>query len=261
MAKNLLYYQRTTDINGKYLWKNNAEEQMLFIRDTICSRLLKTMAFVVSTHTSKSISLPVYWFVLNNGVKVICRNNFYDWKVSVELPVPFGLENIIPLDIISNKENISSCYCEGFKKNWVYETYQPNNLTQTKFTIEISDDYKFYLLMYVLSHSISDLNFSDEQKLTKEELTKVIDRIYKEQGVYDNTYLWGKNKDGIDVYKHQMAGWEIFWKTYKYLDDKKNILDMDVVDDPEKFADLIMEDPEAYKIFEKDIYKYLIVPN
>ena len=56
----LLHWMRKQEIDDKMIYKNAAIKQECFLRDQICMRLLHTHAFVVSTHMSKSIILPVY---------------------------------------------------------------------------------------------------------------------------------------------------------------------------------------------------------
>ena len=70
----LLHWMRKQEIDDKMIYKNVAIKQECFLRDQICERLLHTHAFVVSTHMSKSIILPVYAFTMENGIKVICRD-------------------------------------------------------------------------------------------------------------------------------------------------------------------------------------------
>ena len=73
----LLQWMRSSEIDDSMCWKNAAERQMCFVRDVLCTDLLKVPVFVVSTHTSKSILLPVYRFRLQNGIIVTARENFY----------------------------------------------------------------------------------------------------------------------------------------------------------------------------------------
>ena len=101
----LLHWMRKQEIDDKMLYKNAAIKQECFIRDQICMRLLHTHSFVISTHRSKSIVLPVYAFTMENGIKVICRENFYGWKLSVKLPKDRPCENIIPEDLLEDGYN------------------------------------------------------------------------------------------------------------------------------------------------------------
>lgn len=258
----LLHWMRKQEIDDKMLWKKAAEKQEVFLRDDICMNLLHTHAFVVSTHTSKSIKLPVYAFLMHNGIKVICRENFYGWKLSVVLPKKRPVANIIPEDLFEDGYNkdIPSCYFEGFKNRWVYSGYNPEDKNQTKFSFGVYSDYDFYMVMYFLKHLYGDMSLTKEiNKLTRDDVIKTISTIYMNNGyneireVFDNGYV-----------SREMSGWEIMWRTYHQLDDydfrKKYNLDytkMDICDNIGEFADEILKYPEVSKAFvlEKKMYE------
>ncbi len=78
----------------KMLWKTSWSDQVCFVRDEIPTLLcmdgheykkwltIKENITVISTHTSKSIKLPVYC-IKANGDTFIMRNNFYDWTTLI----------------------------------------------------------------------------------------------------------------------------------------------------------------------------------
>lgn len=254
MKQLLLYWMRKDNIDDKMLWKKAAEHQECFLRDEICMNLLRTNAFVVSTHRSKSIQLPVYFFMMRNGIKVTCRENFYGWMLSVKLPKDRPYEDIIPKDLIEcgYDGDISSCYFEGFRDEWVFEGYKPNDKKQRNFSFGIYSDYEFYTVMYMLKHLYGDMDFSkDAKKLTKEKVVETINNIYVNNGFNDIKEVFESG-----YVSREMSGWEILWKTYHKLDDydfrKENGLDyisMDVPDNPEEFADYILKYPEVAQTF------------
>jgi len=140
----------------KMYWKDSWSQQVQFVRDVI-PRLLcnpngsdymtvRDNITVISTHMSKSIDLPVYC-IKANGDKFIMRNNFFDWKVSVET------HNIHNIDFeklgVINKTStqIHQVYCEGFKDEWVYKPYDED---KWKYTIEINDDFKLKLFFWLI---------------------------------------------------------------------------------------------------------------
>ena len=156
----LLEWMRSTpDIEDKMLWKKAAEQQMCFVRDTLALSLLHVPVFVLSTHTSKSIKLPVYGMELRNGIEVIMRENFYGWVVSIKTPI--GME--LMLDPVSDRfygesrevsegqykhdADIPHCYCEGFSEDWVYPFYREGC---RMCTVRIDSDYQLYTLLYML---------------------------------------------------------------------------------------------------------------
>jgi len=258
----LLHWMRKQEIDDKMLWKKAAINQEVFIRDTICTNLLHTHAFVVSWHRSKSITLPVYAFLMHNGIKVICRENFYGWKLSVELPKKRPVADIIPEDLFESgyNQDTSSCYFEGFKEKWAYPGYNPEDKNQTKFSFGVYSDYDFYVVMYTLKHLYGDMDFSKEMKnLTKEEIVKTISNIYANNGyneieeVFDNGYV-----------SRVMSGFELMWRTYRQLDDydfrkqyNLDYINMDICDNIGEFADEILKYPEVTRefILEKKMYE------
>lgn len=264
MKQLLLYWMRKDNIDDKMLWKKAAEHQECFLRDEICTNLLHTHAFVVSTHTSKSIQLPVYFFMMHNGIKVVCRENFYGWMLSVKLPKDRPYEDIIPKDLIEcgYDGDISDCYFEGFRKEWVFKGYKPNDKKQRNFSFGIYSDYEFYTVMYILKHLYGDMDFSkDAKKLTKEKVVETINSIYDGFGYNDwevHTRYGEPRTDRI------MSGWEILWRTYHHLDDydfrkEKGIdyISMDVLDNPEEFADHILKYPEVTQTFAFETKTYM----
>ena len=260
----LLHWMRKQEIGDEMNWKKAAIHQEIFIRDTICTNLLHTHSFVVSSHVSKSILLPVYAFLMQNGVKVICRENFYGWKLSIELPKERPVADFLPKDIISEgyKSNISDCYFEGFRSKWVYPGYNPDDVKQTKFSIGIYSDYDFYVAMYMLKHLYGDMDLHNEIKnLTKEEIVNTINVIYEAYGY--NEFEIEEYANG-SITKRVMSGWEIMWRTYHQLGDydfrkryNMDYVSFDICDDPEKFADEILKYPEVAREFvlEKKMYE------
>lgn len=131
------------------IYKDAALSQMLFVRDTIPKMLCDTYELyrtiqdnitVISTHFSKSIELPVYCMKAS-GATYILRNNFHDWKISVNTGV-FQRINFKELGIFDTSAEISGVYCEGFKREWVYGSYDKD---QNKFTAEINDNFNLQL--------------------------------------------------------------------------------------------------------------------
>ena len=262
MKELLLYWMRKDNIDDKMLWKKAAERQECFLRDDICTNLLRTHAFVVSTHTSKSIELPVYFFMMHNGIKVTCRENFYGWMLSVKLPKDRPYEDIIPKDLIEcgYDGDTSDCFFEGFRKEWVFEGYKPNDKKQRNFSFGIYSDYEFYTVMYMLKHLYEPKDFSKEAKeLTKEKVMETINDIYANNGYNDIKQVFESGY--VD---REMSGWEILWRTWRELDNsdtrKKYGIDyisMDVPDNPEEFADHILKYPEVAQTFVFETKTYM----
>ena len=251
--KQLLYWMRTNDIGDQYLWKNAAISQEIFVRDQICMNLLHVPCFVISTHCSKSITLPVYGFKMKNGIKVMCRENFYGWCVSVELPRTREEKDFLPDEVIG--EHLG--FFEGFEDDWVHTKYDPKK-KQKKFSFSVHSDYDFYMLMYFFNRMFEPVEFSDEP-MDKEEIEGLIKDIYKKQGheEYEPNDWGGKSR--------VMSGFELLWWVFKIFDDcdfrKKNgfeerISTLDISNDPKQFADYISRAPEMRNAFREAVWHY-----
>jgi len=139
-------------VASEMLWKGSAENQLKFMRDTIGELLWEVKenpeVKVISTHRSKSISLPVYQFTMN-GIIFILRDNFYNWKVSVvsqqDINVDFG-------KLFDPSIEIHSCYCEGFPEEFVFGSY---NKSKKMFTIDLRDQYQVYLFVWLVRQFIT----------------------------------------------------------------------------------------------------------
>ena len=144
----LIEWMRNWELDKNLIYKKAAESQAIFVRDEIARHLLRVPVFVVSTHTSKSCLLPVYSFVMNNGINVIMRENFYGWVVSLKANHRFSL----PEDLVhgdgGDNPSLSECYCEGFEYSWVH-AYGVNQITET--TVRVDSDYELYTLFYQLN--------------------------------------------------------------------------------------------------------------
>lgn len=138
------------------IYKDAANRQIIFVRDEVPNFFTKFMLKkiqVISTHTSKSIKLPVYHIVLENGLELIMRGNFHDWKITVSSPFEIPL----PQELLSNccrtPEKISHHYCEGFDRDWILDSYMNN---KKEFTIEIGASlYDLYTFFFLLSVEVN----------------------------------------------------------------------------------------------------------
>ena len=242
MKQLLLSWLRNDEVDDKMIYKNAAERQEIFIRDDVGASLLEVPVFVISEHRSKSITLPVYGFTMRNGIKVICRDNFYDWKVSVQLSKcrEYG-DIVVPRDLVSDgyRKEISNCYFEGFKNEWVFPAFNPDDDKQLKFSVEVSDDYRLYALLYNLKHLFMDKYF-DTNNITVDEVKDSIIKLY----------------DKFFVDDYNLDGGELFFETYHHLIDydfckEHNIekIPWDVYKNAEDFAEQIVKYPEILNEF------------
>lgn len=107
---------------------------------------------VISTHGSKSVTLPVYQFTLKNGTVIIMRNNFYDWKLSVISPVAIEADF---MGIFNPETAQIALNCEGFPEQYVFGSFNAN---QKQFTIELANDYALYTFLWTFVYKVLGLN-------------------------------------------------------------------------------------------------------
>jgi len=82
-------WAKNNEPNDKLRFKNGFWPRVIFVRDIISYILFKDhehQVTVISTHTSKSVRLPVYQIQLPNGLIFTMRYNFHNWKISVDSP-------------------------------------------------------------------------------------------------------------------------------------------------------------------------------
>ena len=160
------------------IYKNGLSEQCVFVRDKLMGDLFlyiatdylkyksfsderseildKFMPYVIGTHRSKSVLLPVMEMNLSKiGLKIILRNNFYDWCISVES------ENDIDCDfmgLITDQKG----YFEGFPSDRIYEIYSETN--KKKFSVVLNNKYEVFTFVFLLKNwavKKFDLRFND----------------------------------------------------------------------------------------------------
>ena len=269
MKEFLLTWMREWDIPETLIFKDAGKNQAIFVRDTCGGLLGYAPVFMISTHRSKSVTLPVYYIKMRNGIEIVMRDNFYDWKMSVKIPEHYDPlpADYLPLDCLCDgvgdeKETIPDCYLEGFPSCWAFEAYNPERPAK-KFTVELSDKFKVYVILHALKHAYPDVTFdANDDKRTPEEIQKSIEKIYDEHG-FNKTY-----KDTFDGEKHfdrkMTSGWEILWRTYNALRHAEEEANgghyvaglMDVPENPEEFAKRICKFPSVHEVFLSEEYTF-----
>lgn len=120
------------------IYKNAAQDQCEFIANTIRPLIFLNIdpkeckAHVIGTHKIKSIRLPVVEFWIP-GLRFVMRDNFYNWKVSVQCDKPIDIDPDKLFDP-NDERSISDVYCEGFELWDVFGTYAAN---KQRFTVEL----------------------------------------------------------------------------------------------------------------------------
>ena len=229
MARNemLLNWMRRWELDDSLYYKTSAIRQVCFMRDEICMRLLKTPCFVISSHVSKSCLLPVYMFRMNNGIEIICRDNFYGWVVSVKTPTP-ECEVYLPTDLVHGDDgkDIHHVYCEGFRREWVY-SYDDNH----KMTFRVDDDYQLWALMRMLNMENWGWNACDEEVFLEKEKDAVLDVLCKAKTAnpeMDNSDIFCKTfyHDTHEFYKGCYDTWRNDDELAEHIIENQDIFDI-----------------------------------
>ena len=122
--------------------------QITFIRDNL-SIVFTTdwdkwngMVSIINNHKSRSCLLPVYQITTPELI-IEARNNFFDWKISVE-----STKDIyIPYEGLFNPDaKWEKYFCEGVER--IYPSYKEN---KRKFTIETYTNYQMYTICYLIA--------------------------------------------------------------------------------------------------------------
>jgi hypothetical protein len=154
-------------VGDEMIWKGAFGHQVGFVRDTICNLVgwgldyedKERIADVVSVHTSKSIVLPVYDLRRPDlGLRLVMRNNFYNWKLSVisKKPIIADFSGLFPTtppvepDYTGNP--LSPVYFEGFPKELIFGYYETSD--KKKWSAEIGGDYSLHTTIFLMLRSL-----------------------------------------------------------------------------------------------------------
>jgi len=153
----------------KMLCKEPSAFQIMFARDVLKGILSRGLEYerarniltVISEHTSKSVRLPVYNFDRSDiGLRVIARNNFYDWKISVISDSPINADfsglfhTTYPLDPKYTGNPLTSVYFEGFPEELIFGYYEGNH---SKFSAEIGSDEDLYTTLFLIMRALGQI--------------------------------------------------------------------------------------------------------
>lgn len=148
---NLQAWYNTHEADKSFTYKEAQADQFVLLRDFFLTKEKGFKGEVISEHTSKSIKLPVCHF-WNGTMDIIIRGNFHNWIITVNSNTPVNLPNSFISSFGISKEKINSCYCEGFKEEWIYNSYSDvQNFNKMEFTVDIPyTNEAFYIFFYLL---------------------------------------------------------------------------------------------------------------
>lgn len=148
-------------------YKGASGRQIMFARDTLTGLVACGLAYeeakkittVISTHTSKSVLLPVYQFErVDLGLRLIARDNFYNWKLSVisERPIVADFSGLFhttpPVDPSYTGDPLASVYFEGFPRDLVFGYYEPSS--GHRWSAEIGSDNAMWATLFLIMRTL-----------------------------------------------------------------------------------------------------------
>ncbi|HYX22258.1 MAG TPA: hypothetical protein VFA98_15550 [Thermoanaerobaculia bacterium] len=151
-------------------WKGAFGNQMMFLRDTLrpligvglSYRKKQHIAHVISTHRSKSIVLPVVEYRRPDlGIRMIVRENFYNWKLSVisREPIEADFSGLFkttpPIDREYTGNPLSPVYFEGFPAALIFDYYShPGWKISTTWSAEIWGDLPMWASVFLIMRAL-----------------------------------------------------------------------------------------------------------
>ena len=152
-------------------FKKGYEHQCMFMRDDLAYLMSQNMpeseenkyprieAMVISTHRSKSIDLPVVMLEREDiGLKIILRDNFYNWKMSVisGKPVNADLEGLAYLNPPRDPNYTGDClhpaYFEGFPDEYMFSYFLTSD--RKELSMELRSDKYVYMAIFLILRSM-----------------------------------------------------------------------------------------------------------
>lgn len=157
--------QRASTPDEMY-YKDASGSQIMFVRDHVAALVFAGIPYdelpkvaVVGQHHSKSVALPVYRLVREDlGLRIYLRDNFYDWKMSVDSVRPInadftGLFMTGPAhDEKYSGRELASCYFEGFSEKLVFGFYGASD--GRRWSASIGSRFSLWTTLYLLMRSL-----------------------------------------------------------------------------------------------------------
>lgn len=138
MSQTIEDFMTAHPIDPEMYWRDPAQNQLHHFAVTLPEALVLAPPTVVSTHRSKSITLPVVAFEdPERGIRVALRDNFHDRKLSVVSDGPVSFDPSSP-GIHDDARTLSPCYFEGFPSPLVFGPYASN---PRRFSFEFTGPY------------------------------------------------------------------------------------------------------------------------
>lgn len=157
-------------VRDEMLWKGAAGHHIMFVRDSLVPvfgaglkyEQMRDAVSVISTHRSKSIELPVYQLERpDRDLRVVLRNNFYNWKMSVLSgePVKADFDGLFyttpPVEPDYTGDPLHEVYFEGFPRDLIFGYYAQSD--GRRWSAEISGDEELWTTMFLMMRSLGQV--------------------------------------------------------------------------------------------------------
>jgi len=153
-------------VGDEMLWKRGSEGQNEFFYDIqgligvgLAYEDAKNLARVISTHRSKSIVLPVVEYNREDlGLRLILRNNFYNWKLSVisTNPIKADFSNLFftipPVEPEYTGDPLHPVYFEGFPRELIFGYYTTSD--GRHWSAEIGGDKTLWTVLFLIMRAV-----------------------------------------------------------------------------------------------------------
>lgn len=153
--------------DDKLRWKKSAQSQFLFFEDLGRAVLVRehwaddemrkaSGTYVISTHTSKSVLLPVVELTTPNGIVFTLRENFFNYKVSVNSPFAVEVDFFDLFDPTEQPKFFEGFPGDGYNAtpgegpSRVYGPYADNN---KQFSVELHMEWEVFLFVWVIART------------------------------------------------------------------------------------------------------------
>ncbi len=148
-------------------YKGAAIRQCMYVRDVLAHAFASGLSYedflemvcvnVISTHTSKSTPLPVYEMV-RPELRIILRNNFYNWKLSVlsESPIDADFSGLFhttpPIEPEYTGDSLHHVYFEGFPKDLIFGYYESSD--HRRWSAEMHGDEQVWCALFLIGRAL-----------------------------------------------------------------------------------------------------------
>ena len=157
------FNRQRAETSDDMFYKGASAQQIMFVRDKLAGLVgcglgyeqKRDLVYVIATHTSKSVLLPVYSMTRPDlSLRIVLRDNFYNWKLSVVSSIPIeadfaGLFHTTPpIEPEYTGNHLSPVYFEGFPESLIFGYYEPSD--KKCFSAELWSDHALWTTLFLI---------------------------------------------------------------------------------------------------------------